>query len=395
MSTFKTYLKILSAHKVYIVIYLILISSVGIISGLGSASPDTAEFRPASVSVAVIDCDGSRLSEALAAHAKDGNDAMDIPDDKLAIQDALARDTVSYLLVIPEGWGDALMDAATAGTDAPPLETYISYQSGRDRLLDLEVTSYANALYGNAAVLGGDAEGIADAADSAWKESAATSLIAQKASLLPSSIVVAAEFSAYPIFASVTVCIAVLMAEVNRAPVKMRRLASPEPSRPRSLALFAACAAVALIAWAWNFGLQAAILGRTAIADSPVQMAIVGAALLAYSLVSAATGFLVGQLGCSKNASNAIANIFGMLFSFLGGGWTGLSLLPDSIIALAHFTPSYWSALATEGASAMADATPATAAPLLADIAICALFGLAFLLVGMVQGRTRSRAQTA
>lgn len=392
MSTFKTYLKILSAHKVYIVIYLILISSVGIISGLGSASPDTAEFRPASVSVAVIDCDGSRLSEALAAHAKDGNDAMDIPDDKLAIQDALARDTVSYLLVIPEGWGDALMDAATAGTDAPPLETYISYQSGRDRLLDLEVTSYANALYGNAAVLGGDAEGIANAADSAWRESAATSLIAQKASPLPSSIVVAAEFSAYPIFASVTVCIAVLMAEVNRAPVKMRRLASPEPSRTRSLALFAACAAVALIAWAWNFGLQAAILGRTVIADSPVQMA---AALLAYSLVSAATGFLMGQLGCSENASNAIANIFGMLFSFLRGGWTGLSLLPDSIIALAHFTPSYWSALAIEGASAMADATPAAAAPLLADIAICALFGLAFLLVGMVQGRTRSRAQTA
>ena len=58
MSTFKTYLKILSAHKIYIVIYLILISSVGIISGLGSASPDTAEFRPASVSVAVIDRDG-------------------------------------------------------------------------------------------------------------------------------------------------------------------------------------------------------------------------------------------------------------------------------------------------------------------------------------------------
>lgn len=124
-------------------------------------------------------------------------------------------------------------------------------------------------------------------------------------------------------------------------------------------------------------------------------MAIVGAALLAYSLVSAATGFLMGQLGCSENASNAIANIFGMLFSFLGGGWTGLSLLPDSIIALAHFTPSYWSALAIEGALAMADATPAAAALLLADIAICVLFSLAFLLVRMVQGRTRSRAQTA
>lgn len=394
MSTFKTYLRILSAHKVYIVIYLVLISSVGIIMGLGSTSA-TDEFRPTSVNVAVIDRDGSELSQALAAHVKDGNNAFEVADEKRAIQDAIARDTVSYLLVIPAGWGAGLLDAAASGTDAPDLETYVSYQSARGRLLDLEVTSYANALYGNAATLGGSATDIVGTTDSAWEKSADVSIIKQQTPPLPSSISVAAEFSAYPIFASVSVCIAVLMAEINKAPVKMRRLASPEPSRTRSLALFAACAVIALIAWAWNFGLQAAILGRNALATSPVQMAIVGAALLAYSLVSAAAGFLVGQLGCSENASNAIANIFGMLFSFLGGGWTGLSLLPDSIIAIAHFTPSYWSALAIEGACAMSEVTTAAIAPLLGDIAICALFGLALLLVGMVQGRTRSRIETA
>lgn len=43
----------------------------------------------------------------------------------------------------------------------------------------------------------------------------------------------------------------------------------------------------------------------------------------------------------------------------------------------------------------MAEVTTAAIAPLLGDIAIYAPFGLAFLLVGMIQGRTRSCTETA
>lgn len=395
MSTFKTYLRILLAHRTYIAIYLILMSSVGIIIGLMNAGSQAETFRPASVSVAVIDRDESDLSRALAEKVQDGNNAIAIADEKRVIQDALARDTVSYLLVIPEGWGAGLMDAAAKGTDAPSLETYVSFQSGRGRLLDLEVTTYANALYGNAATLGGTQEDVAEAADAAWGENADVSMIARKAEPLPQPVTIAAEFSAYPVFASVSVCIAVLMATINKEPVRKRRLAAPEPAHARNRALFAVCAAIALAAWVWNFGLQLLLLGQDALRSSPVQMAIIGCALLVYALVSAAIGFLVGQLGCSENASNAIANIFGMLFSYLGGGWTGLALFPASVIAVARFTPSYWCARAIEGASGMAEVTAASAAPLLGYVAICALFGLAILLVGLVVGRARSRGETA
>ena len=103
MSTFKTYLRILLAHRIYIAIYLILMSSVGIIIGLMNAGSQAETFRPASVSVAVIDRDESDLSRALAEKVQDGNNAIAIADEKRVIQDALARDTVSYLLVIPEG----------------------------------------------------------------------------------------------------------------------------------------------------------------------------------------------------------------------------------------------------------------------------------------------------
>ena len=391
MTTFRTYLKIFLSHRVYIAIYLVMLSLVGVTIGLSTSSAATGEFQPTSVNVAVIDRDGSELSAALASHVLAGNNQVDVADEKRAIQDAVARDQVSYLLVIPAGWGEGLLDAARQGTEAPNLETYVSYYSGAGRLVDVEATGYADGLYGMAATLGGSGADVIAATDASWEGSTRVSMIEQAAAPLPASIVAAAEFASYPIFSSAMVCIAVLMSSVGRQPVRDRRLASPEPAHARNLALLGACVTIALIAWAWNFGLEVAVLGGSALASSPVQVALVGAALLVYALVSASVGFLAGQLGVSENAANALANILGMVMSFLGGAWT----LPDELLAVAHFTPAYWATLVIDGAAGMGEVSGATVMPLVGDLGVCALFGVAVVLVGLALGRSRARAQVA
>lgn len=395
MTTFRTYLKIFLSHRVYIAIYLVMLSLVGVTIGLSASSAATGEFQPTSMNVAVIDRDGSELSAALASHVLAGNNQVDVADEKRAIQDAVARDQVSYLLVIPGGWGEGLLDAARQGTQAPNLETYVSYYSGAGRLVDVEAAGYADGLYGMAATLGGSGADVIAATDASWEGSTRVSIIEQAAAPLPASIVTAAEFASYPIFSSAMVCIAVLMSSVGRQPVRDRRLASPEPAHARNLALLGACVTIALIAWAWNFGLEVAVLGGSALASSPVQVALVGAALLVYALVSASVGFLAGQLGVSENAANALANILGMVMSFLGGAWTGLSLLPDELLAVAHFTPAYWVTLVIDGAAGMGEVSGATVMPLVGDLGVCALFGVAAVLVGLALGRSRARAQVA
>ena len=102
-------------------------------------------------------------------------------------------------------------------------------------------------------------------------------------------------------------------------------------------------------------------------------------------------GFLVGQLGVSENAANAVANIFGMMLSALGGAWADLSLLPDALVAVAHFTPFYWAYRAIEGASAMRVVSTSSVLPLVGCVGVCTLFGIAILLVGIALGRARTR----
>ena len=263
------------------------------------------------------------------------------------------------------------------------------------RLLDIEVTGYADGLYGMAATLGGSAAEVVSATDDAWEGSTQVSMVEQVASPLPASLVTAAEFASYPIFSSAMVCIAVLMSSVERRPVRDRRLASPEPARTRNLALLGACATIGLVAWAWTFGLEVLVLGRSTLASSPAQLALVGAALLAYALVAASVGFLAGQLGVSESAANALANILGMVMSFLGGGMDG----PLAPARWAHCRGTLHAGVlghaGGRGAAGMGRVTVQNVMPLVGDIGICALFGIATLLVGLVLGRSRGRSELA
>lgn len=392
MPTFKTYMRILLAHRAYIVVYLVVISITGIAIGLSTASDSNQRFVATSSRVAIIDRDDSKLSRALSAHVAKDNTLVPLADDKKTVQDALTQDAVSYLLVIPKGWGNDLMVAAADGGTSPTLEASVSYRSGEGFLVDQEVKSYAQGLFGSAS-LGGSQSDVVRATDESWGKSIGVSTIGQRATPLSSSLVNAALFSSYPIFASVTVCIALLMKALNAKALYGRRVASPQTPRERNAALVIACVCMALIAWAWNFGLQVTILGRDAIAQSPAQLGIVGLALLAYSLVSASVGFLVGQLGVSENAANAVANILGMALSILGGAWTSLSLLPDALVAVAHFTPFYWAYRAIEGASGMRVVSTSSVLPLVGRVGVCMLFGMAILLVGIALGRVRARGR--
>lgn len=395
MSSYRTCMRIILSHRVLIAIYLVLMAAVGLTIGMLSDTESTSTFEPTVTSVAVIDQDGSTLSKALASRVYKGNERVALDGSKRSAQDAMAKDSVSYLLVIPRGWGEGLMSAARSSKKAPALSSSVSYSTGRGRLVELTASSYSNMLYNMAAAVGGDQSDVVSASDRAWKGDVSVGVVKSKAAPLPYSLRVAAGFSSYSIFASATVVIATLMHALNRPEVDRRRIASPQPNRNRSASLFAACLTVALVAWAFNFGLQVLLLGRGAAVHAPQQLAMVGAAELSYSLFSAAVGFLIGRIGLSEDGSNAVADIFGMALSVLGGAWTGLSLLPDSLIAVARFTPSYWVTLAIEGASNMETVTPAATGSLLADLGICVLFGIATLLVGLVIGRKRSAGRAS
>ena len=395
MSTFRTSLRIVWGHRLYVLIYLVFISMLGVLAvGGASSSPDAEEtgFIAAKPTVAVIDRDGSDISRGITEYVCAQGTSINVADDERSIQDAAAEDRASYVLVIPAGYGDALMDAAATGDEVPSLETVVSYQSSAGTLMDLSVRGYLQSAYGFAATVASSQADVVRLASDAAAEKVSTTIVATEAEPLSSWLLYYFQFATYPIFASVTMVVAVLMNSLNERDVRMRSLAAPITSVRRSFQTFLACCVMGLVAWAWiclvGFALND---GAATIATAPVQVALMCGSLLAYAFVSVTAGFLVGQMAVSEMAANAISNVAGMALSFLGGGWVQLALMPAAVQQAARFFPSYWCTAAVSDAFLLTRVSGASVAGVLGEIGVVCLFAVAIFAVSLVVGRAKMR----
>ena len=62
MSTFKTCVRVVAAHRLYILIYLVVLSLFGLFTGMAKSEDYSSQVTTATASVAVIDRDGSMIS---------------------------------------------------------------------------------------------------------------------------------------------------------------------------------------------------------------------------------------------------------------------------------------------------------------------------------------------
>ena len=388
LSTLAAALRIVWGHRVYLAIYLVALSFMAVFVAIGSA-PDYSNEQATGVSpqVAIIDRDHSAVSQGIAAFMATHGDLVELDDTTRALQDAAAEDRVAYTLIVPPGYGEALVDAAAAGTEAPVLQTVVSYSGASGTLMDMQVRGYVQAVYGFANTMGASQqEAVALAAEATAQDAGAQ--VARTHEGAPAlRFYVYLTFSTYPLFASISLCIALLMRALNEHAVRQRILVAPTRTAVRSAQVLVACVVLGVVAWAWVMVLGCALFGMDTLREDPVRLFAIALNVLAYAMVSVAVGFLLGQLGAQEQAANMIANVGGLVLSFFGGAWVSMSLLPEGVHAVARFTPTYWM---VEGVNTLL-LRQGSLATGLADAGIVALFAVAVCLVALAVGRVRVR----
>ena len=390
--TFSCALRILWAHRIYLLIYLVVMSLMGVFVASQSIPPSTDGSMPeAPAAVAVIDRDGSAVSRGLAAYLGREAELVEVADTQRALQDAVAQESVDCLLVVPAGYGDALVEAARTGVEAPALESSLSTSGAAGLLAQIQAQGWLQAVYGFVDTLGATPEEAVELADQTTEAGAEASVapVSEGTRTLQQRLAlrVYLAFSEYPIFAAATVCIAVLMRALNQRDVRERILVAPTHAFAHSLQVFGACMLVSLVCWLWIGGLGLVLFGGELPRTDPGQVGVALLALLAYALFAGGVGFLLGQLGIGEEAANAIANIGGMVLSFLGGAWVGLDMMPPAVLDVARFTPSYWTVTAIDDSIVELDSLGAA----LGAVGIVALFALAVVAAAVAVGRAKLR----
>ena len=261
MSTFKTSLKVVAAHRLYILIYLVALSLLGLLAGATQAGSSSDQVKQATASVAVIDRDGSTISRGVRDYVESVGEARPLEDSRQAIQDATAQNRINYILIIPAGYGQRLQEAIRQGTEPPRMDTVIGYESAAGSLMNVRTDSYLGQVADYLSTLTDDPARAVSLARDTMNHSAPAERVAQDATPLPYGLTVYAKFSIYPIMAFAIVTISTLMASLGRRAVRSRLTAAPVSSRSRNLGVMGACLVIGLIGWLWIFGLAGAAAG--------------------------------------------------------------------------------------------------------------------------------------
>ena len=191
------------------------------------------------------------------------------------------------------------------------------------------------------------------------------------------------------------VCVGLLMAAFNRTDLYRRNLVSPMSSLRLGMQKAAASLLVTALVWAITCGIGLAAFGSSLAGVPPAAVALALGGALVFALVPLTIGFLLGQLGASEMVANAVGNIAGMVMSFLGGAWISIELMGPEIQTLSRFIPTSWYTEAVSKSVHLTDVTLSSAAPVLANLGVVALFAAALFAVALVAGRVRMRSAEA
>ena len=398
MQAFKAALHVVMDHPVYLLVYVGFLSLMGVfITSSINLGIDGSEYTASKAPFAVIDRDSSELSESLAAFLGEQGERVEVTDDPFALQDAVATGQARYLLVVPQGYGDEFIESARTGAEEPVLESTFSYVTMAGTLVDEQVNQYLG-LVRAAAALEPDASmaSVLARADEAAAKAADVETVQTPNSSKPADqFAFYLQWGTYTMTAAIVVCVGLLMAAFNRTDLYRRNLVSPMSSLRLGMQKAAASLLVTALVWAITCGIGLAAFGSSLAGVPPAAVALALGGALVFALVPLTIGFLLGQLGASEMVANAVGNIAGMVMSFLGGAWISIELMGPEIQTLSRFIPTSWYTEAVSKSVHLTDVTLSSAAPVLANLGVVALFAAALFAVALVAGRVRMRSAEA
>ena len=431
MNTCKTALRVIWAHKFYLLLYLVGMSLIMIVIGStnmqaavrANASSSVGRFEPAKAKIVVINRDrgnqvGCELGQGLERYLGKSAQLVTVEDKPQALQDANVSGKSDLTVIIPAGYGqrflDALEDTAaqahsgSKATDFPKVETAASYNSSRGSLAQLQVDSYFDALR-TALLPDLGQNGPMKLHSSAAIEDAAAYAVSHYASSQPhvgihaspkdddhgallEGFATTVGLAAFPLMTALTVCVATLFGVFSSPDRHRRMLASP--MRSSSLNGQELTAALILAGFSWLYYVALVAFSMAASGVSLVSLGW-GRVLLSFFVmlifaVSAASfGFMLAQFNPSSSLINSVGVIFGLVVMFTSGSSSG-GPLPPVMQTIGKLTPGWWYNTAVQSIMDSSAAGPASWG---LPLTVVALFALAYACLGLMVSRLmRTRA---
>ncbi len=385
MQVFKVSLKILKKNLPSLLIYLIvfLVLSVIFSSVAKEQESEYSDFETVKTSVAFFQDESTPLVEAFKDELSKSAIFVETKDDYDAIMDALYFRSVSYVIRIPEGFTEKIMNGEDVQLEKRTVAGSIS-----NTYTDLAINNYFNTarLY------------ISQEPDLSQEELASkvalsldhkTEITVDKSSISTDTFGYGKFFFNYLAYSLVSILItgtSIVMIVWKNQELYRRTEVSPLKRGTINMGKLLALALFTVMTW---FILVVAYFFLSGKFAFDIQLVLYLANSFVFAFMALWLSFLIGTLLKSRNAISAASNVLSLGPSFISGVFVPQELLGQNVLSIAKFTPTYWYVTANNMIDAMKETNSETIMQIFSNTAVVFGFGVAFLIISFVLGRRR------
>lgn len=336
MQVFKTFFKLVLSYKKIILIYLgVFLGMVTILTKL-QYSQRIGGFTEEKLTVGIVDNDNAEYTECLMKFFESKHDIKFIEDDRDVILDELYWRSLDYVLVIPKGFSESLIDKNIEDMELSTMKV--------PGYFDAEFFETDLSMYNDKLITFLDLGFSYEEANERLMELQTAKTEVKLASFVNTNQndIIRGVFANMPYFfiAVGVVSISLVLIVFNRQEVKDRTECSPTPMKNRSLGMICAILTFGLILLAFGFLIVVMFAGGEAFTDIRMPYFMINTvSILIFSL---SLGFFAGNITNSVEATNGIVNVLSLVLCFLGGVFVPQELFSDEIVVVARFLPTYW-----------------------------------------------------
>lgn len=331
MTVFKTFLKVLKACKVPIIIYTVILIFFGAFNM--QSSDNSTNFVASKPDIYIVNNDQEiGITKGLIDYLKENTNIIELKDNEDAINDALFYRDVNCIIYIPRNFRIDFLNNKNPSVD---VKSTGDYQASLAQMLLERYLNTAN-IYNNSL----DDE---DVIVLKVKETLTAKTEIELTSKLDTDnlarVAFYYNFLSYSLLAGCIYVICLVLSSFKNKNISRRTIISSMNYKEYNRKLLLSNSLFAIVLWMLYVILSFILLGNIMFTTHGL-IYIINSFI--FTLCALAVAFLIGNLVNNKDTINGIVNVVVIGSSFLCGVFVPMEWLPDSVLTIAHVLPTYW-----------------------------------------------------
>ena len=379
MVVYKAFFKVIFKNLAQLMIYFIVFISLAVaLANTNFKSQDT-NFAETKVNIAFINYDyNSLIVEGLRDYVSKNANIIDIPNNMESLQDALFFREIEYIVRVPKGFTEELLDGKTPQLEKSSvpasasgihldniinkyLNTVKTYTSNMENLPEVELLGFI----GNDLVQTTEVK-----LSNTMKE---ISKNQRRAFYF--------NYMSYAIFSILILGVCTVMIVFNNSDLKKRNLCSPVKLRNMNFQMVLGNLSFAVLTWLVIVSASFILYGSFMLTTKGLFFLLNS---FIFSLAALSVSYLIANVIKSRNAMSAAANVFSLGSCFISGVFVPQALLGKTVLKIASFTPSYWYVKSNNIISNLDNVNMENLTPIFLNMLIMIGFAVAILSVTLV-----------